>query len=88
MLLCPIIDFLFVRLPLTQLCVFSSLLDSDMHRENSHKAYLPICSVADFENAPLPSHLSRVYPNMKINSLLNAAICSQRQRGKSNTGLH
>ena len=51
---------------------------------------LPICSVADSDYAPPASHLSRVYPNMKINSQLNAAICSPRGRGeeKSNTGLH
>lgn len=55
---------------------------TDLHRENTHKAYLPICSVADFDYAPLASHLSRVYPNMKINSQLNAAICSLRGRGE------
>lgn len=76
MLLCPIADSLFVCLPLTQLCVSSLLLlATDLHRENSHKAYLPICSVSDFDYAAPPSHLSRVYPNMKINSQLNAAIC-------------
>lgn len=63
---------------------------TDLHCENTHNAYLPICSVADFDFAPPASHLSRVYPNMKINSQLNAAICSPKGSGekKSNTSLH
>lgn len=88
---CPIADFCFVCFPSTPLCAFSFPHPAtDLHRENTHKAYLPICSVADFDYAPPASHLSRVYPNMKINSQLNAAICSQRGRSeeKSNTGLH
>ena len=91
---CPIVLFLTSVLsvghwPLSLLLIFPRPA-TDLHCENTHKAYLPICSVADFDYAPLASHLSRVYPNMKINSQLNAAICSPRGSGeqKSNTGLH
>lgn len=88
---CPITDLCCVCWMLTPGSAFSFPHPAtDLHCENTHKAYLPICSVADFDYAPLASHLSRVYPNMKINSQLNAAICSPRGRGeqKSNTGLH
>lgn len=67
-----------------------TLSPAQLQIENTPKAYLLIRSVADFDYAPPASHLSRIYLNMKINSQLNAAICSQRGRGeeKSNTGLH
>lgn len=89
---CPTADFCFVCCPVDPALCFlvSPRPATDLHRENTHKAFLPICSVADFDYAPPASHLSRVYPNMKINSQLNAAICSPRGSGeeKSNTGLH
>lgn len=78
---CPVADFCFARFPLTRSVLLSphpTRPATDLHHENTHKAYLPICSVADSDYAPPASHLSRVYPNMKINSQLNAAICSQR----------
>lgn len=88
---CPIADFCFGCCPLTPLSAFSFPRPAtDLHCENTHKGYLPICSIADSDYAPPASHLSRVYPNMKINSQLNAAICSPRGKGeeKSNTGSH
>lgn len=76
---CPVADFCCVCWPLTPLSAFHFPLPAtDLHSENAHKAYLLICSVADFDYAPPASHLSRVCLNMKINSQLNAAICSLR----------
>lgn len=94
---CPATDFCFARFPLTRPVLLSSLLHPRPTQllictmKIPTRAYLPICSVADSDYAPPASHLSRVFPNMKINSQLNAAICSQRGkrwRKKSNTGLH
>lgn len=81
---CPVADFCCVCV-LAIDCTLSFTFShpaTDLHSENTHKAYLPMCSVADFDYAPLASHLSRIYPNMKINSQLNATICSPRGRGK------
>ena len=53
--------------------------DTAQRCENTHKANQTICSVADFYYAPAESHHSRVYLNMKINSQLNAAICTTEE---------